>query len=301
MPELIVTTTEAGLSVETFLQQRIPSAPLAYLRKLLKDGKIRRTSDVIVADTLLAAGEHIMLPDSRRLADLLEQSERISIAILCETDHLLIVDKPAGLATHAGQGHQQDNLTARVAGLLKHRGQTFMAAPIQRLDLETSGPVLFGKGKKSCSLLGQMMMTEKVEKTYLALVSGHTDDNGILVSEIPAKGKTKTAETAYQTVERSADATLLRIELRTGRQHQIRLQFSKNGHPLFGDRRYNGPCPEKLHRLFLHCTGLSFVDPFTEQPLTVSSPLPTELSEFLDNMGFQTPVQSSVKLRFDQR
>lgn len=290
MPELIVTTAEAGMSLDVFLQQRIQAAPVAYLHKLLKDGKIRRTNSTITPNTLLAAGERIILPDSRRLIELLQQSETFALSILHETRQLLIVDKPAGLATHAGKGHEQENLTARVEALLKRRGETFMVAPIQRLDLETSGPVLFGKGKKSCSALGTMMMNEQVSKTYLALVSGKLADSGVLVSEIPAKGKIKSAETAYQVLDSTAAASLLRIELRTGRQHQIRRQFSNNGHPLFGDQRYRGPDSKDMSRLFLHCYRLAFVDPFSGQQLDIRSQLPPDLLTCLTTMGIVLPA-----------
>lgn len=118
MPEMIVASTETGLSLEIFLQQRMPAAPVAYLRKLLKDGKIRRSNDM---DAALTAGERILLPDSRRLVALLAQSDKLALTILYENDHLLIVDKPSGLATHAGKGHEQDNLTLRVEALLNHR------------------------------------------------------------------------------------------------------------------------------------------------------------------------------------
>ncbi len=274
MPEMIVASTETGLSPVKFLQQRIPAAPVAYIRKLLKDGKIRRNK----MDAVLTAGEHILLPDSRRLADLLAQSAKMSVDILFESDQLLILDKPSGLATHAGQGHDEDNLTARVAGLLQRRGEHFMAAPIQRLDRETSGVVLFGKGKKSCSVLGTMMMTAAVTKIYLALVKGKITTDGTLTDEIPAKGKIKTAVTSYRVLAANDSASLLQIELGTGRQHQIRRQFQQMGHPLYGDRRYPGPCPENLSRLFLHCHQLAFVDPFTNTPLTIMSPLPQDLS-----------------------
>ncbi len=292
MPELTVSATEAGLSPEAFLQQRIPAAPVGYLRKLIKDGKIRLNGVHLQPDGRIAAGDRLTLPESRRLADLLQQSQRLAVAILYETGQFLVVDKPAGLATHAGQKHLHDNLTRRVEELLKNRGQHFMAAPIQRLDLETSGPVLFGKGKKSCSLLGQMMMAGGIAKTYLGLVAGQTEDSGLLVSSIPAKGKIKTAETAYQAIDRSPNATLVHIELRTGRQHQIRRQFSDLGHPLFGDRRYNGPCPVNLHRLFLHCTELIFTDPLSGQPVRTISALPADLSEFIASMGLQLNAQA---------
>lgn len=282
MPEMIVTTTEAGLSLESFLLQRLVAAPAAYLRKLIKDGKIRRSKDL---DSLMAAGERILLPDSQRLADLLAQSEKLALTILCETEYFLILDKPACLATHAGQGHDEDNLTARVADLLKRRGEHFMAAPIQRLDRETSGAVLFGKGKKSCSMLGKMMMNAPVGKTYLALVNGKITTDGTLIDDIPAKGKTKTAITSYQVLVTNDNASLLQIDLKTGRQHQIRRQFQQLGHPLFGDRRYGGPCPDNLLRLFLHCQQLAFLDPFTGTPLVVTSSLPQDLAAFLDVSG----------------
>jgi RluA family pseudouridine synthase len=283
MTEMIVSITESGLSLEDFLQRRLSAAPAAYLRKLLKDGKIRRSNDL---DTAVAAGEHILLPDSHRLVELLEQSEKMALTILHETEQLLILDKPSGLATHAGQGHQEDNLTARVAGLLKRRGEHFMAAPIQRLDRETSGVVLFGKGKKNCSVLGTMMMKAEVTKTYLALVKGKIATAGTLTDEISAKGKTKTAVTGYQVLAANDSASLLQIKLGTGRQHQIRRQFQQIDRPLYGDRRYRGPCPDNLSRLFLHCQQMEFVDPFTDIPLRISSPLAQELVTFLQQSGF---------------
>jgi RluA family pseudouridine synthase len=282
MPEMIVTTTEAGLSLESFLQQRLAAAPGAYLRKLIKDGKIRRSNDM---DAALTVGERILLPDSDRLLALLAQSEKLALTILCETEQLLILDKPSGLATHAGQGHEVDNLTARVADLLKRRREHFMAAPIQRLDRETSGVVLFGKGKKSCSVLGKMMMNAPVGKTYLALVKGKIITGGMLNDEIPAKGKLKTAVTSYQVLAANDTASLLQIELQTGRQHQIRRQFRQIGHPLFGDRRFGGPCPDSLPRLFLHCQQIAFIDPFTDVPVLITSSLPQDLTSFLEVSG----------------
>ena len=287
MAEMIVTTIEAGLSLEVFLQQRLAAAPVAYLRKLVKDGKICRSEDTAAA---LVADERIILPDSRRLVDLLAQSEKMALVILHETEQLLILDKPSGLATHAGQGHEEDNLTARVASLLQRRGEHFMAAPIQRLDRETSGVVLFGKGKKNCSILGTMMMTAAVTKIYLALVQGKIPTDGTLTTEISAKGKTKTAVTSYQVLAANDSASLLQIELGTGRQHQIRRQFQQIGHPLYGDRRYRGPCPDNLSRLFLHCRQLAFVDPFTDSPLKIMSPLPQDLRVFHKGLGLDTDL-----------
>lgn len=285
MADIIVATGEAGLTLEAFLQQRILAAPPSYLRKLLSSGRICCGNDPVRKDRILTAGDIIHLPDSRRLLDLLNQTEKMSVRILYESDQLLLVNKPAGLATHAGQGHEEDNLTARVAGLLRHRGEHFMVAPVQRLDRDTSGVVLFGKGKKNCSVLGTMMMTTAVTKIYLALVAGHVSTDGTLIGEIAAKGKMKTAITHYRVLTATDKASLLQIELGTGRQHQIRRQFAQIGHPLYGDRRFGGPRCTGLARLFLHCCRIAFNDPFTNETLSVMSQLPEELQAYLDKTG----------------
>ncbi len=289
MPEYIVTASEVDLSVEQFLSQRIPAAPPAYLRQLLKKGKVVCNKIALQEGALVATDAVITLPESKRLAEFVANKQIVkpTIDILHESHEIMIVYKPAGLAIHNGKGHERDNLTTRVGDFLIGRGDKYMAAPIQRLDLETSGPVLFGKGRKGCSELGKLFMSGNVTKTYLALVGGKLLGRGELVSEIPAKGKLKVASTNYQALVGSDTASLLEIQLQTGRQHQIRRQLSDAGHPLFGDRRYRGSCPRKLSRLFLHCRRLAFVDPFTKQQVDINCPLPKELARFLLELGIK--------------
>ncbi len=289
MPEFIVTEEEAGLPIEQFLQQRIPAAPESYLRQLVKKGKVKNAVQSIKGGDCTVANECIQLPDSSRLLDLLanRQAPQPQLDILYETREILIVNKPARLAIHNGKGHERDNLTDRIGAFLTARGDHFQFAPIHRLDLETSGPVLFGKGKKSCSVLGQLFMQGEVTKSYLALVAGKMVGRGALLSDIPAKGKLKTAETSYQTLVSNDSASLLEIQLVTGRQHQIRRQLAAAGHPLFGDHRYHGPCSGKLSRLFLHCRRLAFTDPFNNQQIDINCPLPIDLNRFLPLLGIE--------------
>ncbi|SEA40525.1 23S rRNA pseudouridine955/2504/2580 synthase [Desulfuromusa kysingii] len=291
MPEFIVPATGAGLKAELFLQEVIPAAPVGYLRQLFKKGKVKSDDATISANDSLTVGARISVPDSARIHELLTAPQRSApkIDILYESREILIVNKPAGLAIHTSHGHERDNLTDRVAEFLLHRGDKFHAAPVQRLDLETSGPVLFGKGKKSCSELGKLFMQGEVVKIYLALVNGKLLGRGDLQSDIPAKGKLKTAKTSYQTLISNDIASLLELQLHTGRQHQIRRQFADAGHPLYGDKRYKGPCPRPLHRLFLHCRSLAFVDPFSQERVTVSAPLPKDLSRFLPQVDIVLP------------
>lgn len=294
MPTFTVQDNETRLTVLEFLQRHISAASKSYLRQLLKKGKVSGPGGVLTEQDTLQAGDSISLPDSGRLQELMAsyavERPQHEVFILYESREILIVNKPAGLAVHSSEGHQQRNLTAQVEALVADRGDSYQVAPIHRLDLETSGPVLFGKGKKACGALGKLFMLHEVEKGYQALVQGKTAGSGLLQSTLKAKGKDKDAATAFRALQRNDQASLLQVTLFTGRQHQIRRQLADAGHPLFGDRRYGGPCPKVLPRLFLHCSHLAFVDPFSGAPLEINCPLPPELDAFLPQCGLKASV-----------
>lgn len=284
MPEYRVSEQDVGLTLEEFLARKIPAAPLAYLRHLVKSGKIKNHQTELRLEHLVEPDETIQLPESNRLLSLIAKAEKTP-EILFESREILILNKPSGLAIHRSRGHETDNLTDRI----NHWSTGgFSIAPIHRLDLQTSGPVLFGKGKKSCSELGKLMMVGGMIKTYLALVQGKPCRQERLTSEIPAKGKLKKAVTDYKIIATDGSASLLEIKLHTGRQHQIRRQLSDAGYPLFGDQRYQGPRPKGLPRLFLHCCRLELDDPFQDRAIKIESPLPEELDKFLRRSGIST-------------
>ena len=277
---------EEHLPLLVLLQRRIPLAPVSYLRQLLRQGKIRRGEKILSAEERLPVGARVLLPESKRLRDLLAMT---TLQILFETRDLLIVAKPPGLAVHASEGHEVDNLTARCQDLLKQRGERFSIAPVHRLDLETSGPLLFGKGKAACSALGKLFMDDQVEKSYLALVNGKMNGEQSLQGLVPAKGKLKSARTDVRVLAGNETATLLEIRLHSGRQHQIRRQLAEISHPLLGDKRYGGPYPSDLPRLFLHCHRLAFLDPCSSTPIDCEVPLPADLAGYLERCGIALP------------
>jgi RluA family pseudouridine synthase len=286
--ELVVEAIEDGLTVMEFLQRRIPAAPQGYLRQLLKKGKVTSAFGTLAAKDLLTSLAVVSLPDSGRLRELMAvdlPDPASTIEILFESRELLVVNKPPGLAVHSSVGHENDNLTDRVAALLAQRGDQFSVAPVHRLDLETSGPVMFGKGRQACARFGALFIKNEMEKCYLALVAGKSPGSGILYSTLTAKGKEKEASSSFKALDRTDSASLLEVCLYTGRQHQIRRQLSALGHPVFGDSRYGGPCPQEVPRLFLHCSRISFVDPFSGAAMTVEAPLPADLSSVLVHSG----------------
>lgn len=286
MNEWMVSETEAGLTVLEFLQQRLPGTPTAYLRQLLRGGKVRQAGQVLAAGSRLPAGTRLTLPDSRRLAEFRQAAGRV-VEILAETPSLLVAFKPAGLAVHRGVSHEQDNLTERVQALMRQRHEKFRIAPIHRLDAETSGPVIFGKGTRAIAGLGKQFMEQRVEKTYLALVAGAMPASGLLTSPVPAKEKLKESTTVFRTLAAAGGYSLLELQLQTGRTHQIRRQLADAGHPLAGDRRYRGPAPRGLDRLFLHCSRLALHDPFDHTPVNLVSDLPAVLTALLAALGME--------------
>ncbi|OEU71597.1 MAG: hypothetical protein BA874_02935 [Desulfuromonadales bacterium C00003068] len=285
MSKLIVELNEIKLSPLDYLQRHISAASRSYLRQLLKKGKIVTDSGPLTEESTLSEGLEIQLPDSGRMRELLNGCKAPEtdspVSILYESREILIVNKAPGLAIHSSVGHEKTNLTTQIEQLYRRRGVDFNCAPIHRLDLDTSGPVLFGKGKKACSELGKMFMQHDVEKCYVALAKGRLPGSGMLCSKVTSKGKEKEAHTAFRALQRTDDVSFIELTLHSGRQHQIRRQLADLGHPLFGDRRYGGPCPAALPRMFLHCCRLAFVDPFSGVVLEIESPLPDDLKQFL--------------------
>lgn len=280
MPDWTVSPHQRGLTSLEWLRTRLPAAPKAYLRQLLRKNRVLRNGTALAESDELIPGDHLRLPDSRRLSDLLHQGDAAPVSILWEDDLAMLVDKPAGLAVHRSQGHEGDNLLQRVERLLALRGEKARAAPVHRLDRDTSGAILFAKSRDAASLFGKMFMTGAAEKTYLALACGDIRGAGRLQSPVPAKGKIKEAATGYIVLAAHGGLSLVELSLETGRTHQIRRQLAEAGHPLAGDRRYGGP-GLRDGRFYLHCRRLGFTHPATGIRRIVIAPLPEDFATVL--------------------
>ncbi len=281
MTRLIASDKEDGLSIDCFLQRRIPAAPSAYLRQLVRKGRLRLNGGPCSGLETLQPGDALVLPASRRLAELLDMGQRQQIDILLEGPDFLVVCKPAGLAVHRSVGHEADNLADRVNLWLQRHRRPYRALPVHRLDVGTSGPLLFAKGRRAAAALGGFFMAGQVEKNYLALVSGTLPEQGELLSPVPAKGRLRSAVTRYRTLSRSRHHTLLQLELISGRKHQIRRQLADAGHPLVNDRRYGGDMLPNGRWPFLHCSRLAWPGTADQSLQVVVCPLPAQLTTLL--------------------
>ena len=217
----------------------------------------------------------------------------VPFGIAYEDEHLLIVDKPAGVVVHPARGHHTGTLAQALAGRGAGGDEPWRAGIVHRLDRDTSGLLVVAKSDAVHRALKALIVKRHMRREYLALVAGrpsartgtidapigrHRRDRVLMSIE---SDDPRDARTHFEIERPLADATLVRVVLDTGRTHQIRVHMSAIGHPVLGDRTYGGAMRYGLHRQFLHATRLAFEHPVTGTPLDVRSPLPNDLAAAL--------------------
>jgi 23S rRNA pseudouridine1911/1915/1917 synthase len=255
------------------------------------------------AERLLAAGKVLVdgidQPKSHRLGGGEEVSVDVTAApvaapapppelrIAYEDDHLLVVDKPAGLVVHPASGHASGTLVQALAGR-SAGGDPERPGIVHRLDRGTSGLLVVARTAETYEGLRALVRRHALEREYLALVRGRPRSRtGRIEAPIgrdrrdPTRRSLdtdapKNAVTHFELVELLDDQALLRVRLETGRTHQIRVHLAAIGLPVVGDPVYGAPEPT-LERQFLHAARLAFVHPVTGRRVEVVSPLPADL------------------------
>ena len=224
------------------------------------------------------------------------EPEAMDLRIAYEDDHLLVVDKPAGLVVHPAPGHQGGTL---VHGLLKlgaEGGEEDRPGIVHRLDRDTSGLLVVARSQEAYERLKQQVADRELERTYLALVRGRPRsrrgridapigrDRGDPMRHSLETDTPRDAVTHFE-VERLYDhQALLRVRLETGRTHQIRVHLAAIDLPVVGDPLYGVP-EAGLPRQFLHATELRFQHPITGERIDAESPLPDDLAGFLRTLS----------------
>jgi len=214
------------------------------------------------------------------------------LEIVWRDEHLLVVDKPAGLVVHPARGHREGTLSQLLAGELAG-GERERAGIVHRLDRDTSGLMVVARSEQAHALLQAALRERLIEREYLALVEGVPPARtGTIEAPIGRHPRVRTrmtvdgiapreARTHFTLVERLGDFALLRLRLETGRTHQIRVHVQAIGHPVCGDPEYGTAGLLGLRRQFLHAARLAFGHPITGARLELTSPLPEDLREAL--------------------
>lgn len=266
MVNLVITKNEGAQRLDRFLKKYLKNASLSYIYKLIrKDVKVNGKR--VKEDTMLKEGDALSLyMREEELERLREAKKTVSVkkqfGIVYEDENLLAVMKPFGLLTHGDAREKKNTLANQVQGYLRQKGdydpvseKTFVPSPVNRLDRNTTGIVLFGKNNESLQALNQMIrQTGWVSKFYLTIAAGEMKEELILrdrMEKDSVKNKTlvlpldaqkgKLMETVVRPLKTANGFTLAEVELITGRTHQIRVHLSQAGFPIIGDAKYGSP------------------------------------------------------------
>ncbi len=201
------------------------------------------------------------------------------INIIYEDEYIAAVNKPAGLLVTPNKPDER-NLTDMLSQHFADRGDKYKAHPCHRLDKETSGAILFAKGKKSQKVMMDLFAKSQIEKYYIALVRDKlSKPEGFI--ETPIDGKP--AKTEYHVVAVRDGYSILYIRLHTGRTNQIRIHFASQGHPLLGETKFafRRDFKVKFGRCALHCESLNFVNPFTGRQVGITADVPDDIKKMM--------------------
>jgi 23S rRNA pseudouridine955/2504/2580 synthase len=297
-----------GQRLDNFLARNLDGVPKTHIFRVIRKGEVRVNGKRAKPDTRLLASDIVRVPPvrvgeaapPRRASPAMV--EGLTGAIIFEDARLIVIDKPAGVAVHGGSG-----VSFGVIEALRSARPDETLELVHRIDRDTSGLLLISRKPAALRTLHALMRDGQVEKRYLALVKGkwelgkkridvplRTDIRVGGERTVKAHESGKEAASIFKPVQFFGKrASLVEVELETGRTHQIRVHATHAGYPLAGDEKYGeADFNDKmkslgLKRMFLHAHQLSFTWPDTGVEFNASAPLPADLSAVLDALGEQ--------------
>jgi 23S rRNA pseudouridine1911/1915/1917 synthase len=285
---LRVDADDAGARLDAFLAG--PLGSRARAARAIAEGRVRVDGAVARKAHAVRAGELVEWEEAPEQDE--EATEPAEFAVAYEDDHLLVVDKPAGVVVHPGRGRRSGTLAQalsdRAAG-----GQPERAGIVHRLDRGTSGLLVVARSEAVHDALKAQIAARAIRREYLALVLGRPDSRtGTIDAPIGRDRQLRTristdtdepreARTHFALERALPEASLLRVTLETGRTHQIRVHLAAIGLPVAGDPEYGAAGAYGLERQFLHAARLAFTHPVTGTAIDISSPLPADLEAAL--------------------
>ncbi len=306
--EVIVPSDTHGLRIDVVLAQLFPEYSRAQLTHWLKDGQILLEKRQVKPKEKVVSGDMIYVNvdlNSMNQRPDHDSPEDIPLEIAFEDEHLLIINKPAGLVVHPGAGNPYHTLVNALLHYYPDNAHLPRAGIIHRLDKDTTGLLLIAKTLVAYTQLIRMMQAREIHRHYMALVYGHIiagnrietgygrHPRNRLKKAVCEDGRE--AITDYRIKKSYHDFSLLEVTLLTGRTHQIRVHMAHIKHPVLGDPLYGHPrlrvpagateaLQQALHdlkRQALHAWKLSFIHPMTQEELTVEAALPDDLNSLL--------------------
>lgn len=290
----------AGQRIDNFLLRLAKGVPKSHIYRVLRSGEVRVNKGRIGADYRVQVGDRVRVPPMRTAEKSVQQAVPArEFSLAYEDDALLVVDKPAGVAVHGGSGVS----FGVIEQLRRARPQAKLLELAHRLDRETSGLLVVAKKRSALTKLHDQFRGGDISKRYLALVKGRWQNAVQHVREplfkyllpdgerrVRVDPEGKVAHSIVRRVCGWENFSLVEVELKTGRTHQIRVHLAHLGFPIAGDDKYGDFALNRelqkagLKRMFLHAAKLSLPHPLTEERLTLEAALPPELRAFVDQL-----------------
>jgi 23S rRNA pseudouridine1911/1915/1917 synthase len=300
----------AGWRLDRALADAVPTLSRERLKVLTKAGALSRDDQLVRDPALKVKGDEtfeLALPEPETPHN---EAQDIPLAILFEDDHLLVVDKPAGLVVHPAAGNRDGTMVNALlhhcAGRLSGIGGVARPGIVHRIDKDTSGLLVVAKTDRAHEGLARQFADHSIGRRYLAIVNGvpmtgdGTVDAPLARSSYDRKkiaivpeGRGKRAVTHWKRLSPLKKSALVECRLETGRTHQVRVHMSSIGHPLLGDPVYGrGKSVHRellneldFRRQALHAQGLEFTHPITKERLSFESDLPSDMQELFNRLG----------------
>jgi 23S rRNA pseudouridine1911/1915/1917 synthase len=300
----------AGWRLDRALADAMPTLSRERLKVLTKAGALSRDDQLVRDPALKVKGDEtfeLALPEPETPHN---EAQDIPLAILFEDDHLLVVDKPAGLVVHPAAGNRDGTMVNALlhhcAGRLSGIGGVARPGIVHRIDKDTSGLLVVAKTDRAHEGLARQFADHSIGRRYLAIVNGvpmtgdGTVDAPLARSSYDRKkiaivpeGRGKRAVTHWKRLSPLKKSALVECRLETGRTHQVRVHMSSIGHPLLGDPVYGrGKSVHRellneldFRRQALHAQGLEFTHPITKERLSFESALPSDMQELFNRLG----------------
>lgn len=287
----IIEAIHEGLTIREYLQQ-IQAFSRSMIKAVIHDG-----GEICVNDLPKTVRCFLQEDDELSVVFPVEKKgpfmvpEEMSLSIIYEDKDVLILNKPAGIATIPSNLHPSGTIANGVIAHYEKHDIPYTFHVVTRLDKDTSGLLLIAKHRYSHSILARSQKASKVNRKYVAIIEGHlADKKGTIHAPIDRKDGSiiertvsdsgKAAVTHYSVQQESAAHTLVDVLLATGRTHQIRVHFSYTGHPLAGDDLYGGST-ELISRQALHCYHIAFQHPVTAKMMNFSTPTADDMMQLV--------------------
>jgi 23S rRNA pseudouridine955/2504/2580 synthase len=303
---VVISEEDAGQRIDNYLLRVCKGVPKSHIYRILRSGEVRVNKGRIDQLYRLEAGDTVRIPPVRVAEKAnTDHVPSAEFAILHEDNHILVIDKPCGVAVHGGSGVSY----GVIEQLRAARPDAKFLELVHRLDRETSGLLMLAKKRSALTNLHEQMRDGLTDKRYLTLVAGdwknarqhiklplhkYTTPEGERRVCVQAGGME--SHTVFTLLRKYQQFALLEAELKTGRTHQIRVHLASSGFPIAGDEKYGDFALNRqllkaddtrgaLKRMFLHAHQITFTHPESGKPMTLKAPLAPECVRFLISLG----------------